>query len=301
MDNKLRSVIQFALYTLLFSVKNTMDFGKRIEHSLYAIYLVSCLFSYYYLQKFIKKNCKKANLIQKLTKLLLITLMLNCLPLENVLDQNYPGVYRELTELINQTIIFYTWLVMFEQNQKKENVDQQAIKPITIFKVLFCFGYPLNSSLEMINRIIDQKKKREYQVLLGLELLYGVVFLVQYGLYIKQYKMRDVKTNVNFKQHDPFDDELTDTISPENDKESMIYDYFRFSVIGCLSLIINTIVKDYQFERASMSYIKQTGIIVVYVILISNLIKIREEKQLENKSFLELSNKQARSDEPLQV
>ncbi|CAK87044.1 unnamed protein product (macronuclear) [Paramecium tetraurelia] len=189
---------------------------------------------------------------------------------------------------------------MFEQNLKKENVDQQAIKPISVFKVLFCFGYPINSALEIINRIIFQKE-REYQVLLGLELIYGIVFLVQYGLYIKQYQIRNVKTSVNYKQHDPFDDELADTIQNENDNETVIYDYFRFSVIACLGLIINTIVKVYQYERSSMSFIKQTGIIVVYAIFISNLIKIAEEKQIEHKTFLELSNRQTRSDDPLQV
>ncbi|CAD8185751.1 unnamed protein product [Paramecium pentaurelia] len=226
--------------------------------------------------------------------------MLNCLPLENILGDQYQQVYREYTELINQTILFYTWLVMFEQNLKKDNVDQQSIKIISIFKVLFCFGYPINSGLEIINRIIFQKE-REYQVLLGLELLYGIVFLVQYGLYIKQNEIRNQKTNVNYKQHDPFDDELTDTIQNENNNETVIFDYFRFSVIACLGLIINTIVKVYQYERSSMSYIKQTGIIVVYVIFISNLIKIAEEKQIEHKTFLELSNRQTRSDDPLQV
>ncbi|CAD8107392.1 unnamed protein product [Paramecium sonneborni] len=307
MDNKLRSVVQFALYILLFSVKNTMDFDQRIEHIVYVqiqydqvIYLVSCLLSYYYLSKFIKTYCNKSNEIQTLTKILLVTLMLNCLQLENLLGMKFYKVYRDITELLNQTILFYTWLVMFEQNQKKENIDQQAIKPITIFKVLFCFGYPINSGLEIINRIIFEKQ-REYQVSLGLELVYGIVFLVQYGVYIKQYQIRDVKSGINYKQHDPFDEELADGIENENDKERMIYDYFRFSVIGCLCLIINTIVKVLQQERTNISYIKQTGIIVVYVIFISNLIKMAEEKQIEHKSFLELSNKESRSDDPLQV
>ncbi|CAD8053410.1 unnamed protein product [Paramecium primaurelia] len=295
MDNKLRSVVQFSLYTLLFSVKNTMDFGQRIEYTLYvqiqfdqAIYLISCLLSYYYLSK------------QTLTKILLITLILNCLPLQYLLGDQFQQIYRDYTELINQTILFYTWLEMFEQQKKKENVEQQSIKPISIFKVLFCFGYQINSGLEIINRNIYQKE-REYQVLLGLELLYGVVFLFQYGLYIKYYQIRDVKTSANFKQHDPFDDELADSIPNENDKEIMVYDFFRYSVIACLGLIINTIVKVYQYERSSMSYLKQTGIIVVYIIFVSNLIQIAEDKQIEHKSFLELSNKQTENDDPLQI
>ncbi|CAD8170263.1 unnamed protein product [Paramecium pentaurelia] len=170
---------------------------------------------------------------------------------------------------------------MFEQQKKKENVEQQSIKPISIFKIY--------------------QKEREYQVLLGLELLYGVVFLFQYGLYIKYYQIRDVKTSANFKQHDPFDDELADSIPNENDKEIMVYDFFRYSIIACLGLIINTIVKVYQYERSSMSYLKQTGIIVVYVIFVSNLIQIAEDKQIEHKSFLELSNKQTENDDPLQI
>lgn len=34
MDNKLRSVTQFALYTLLFAVKNTVGLGPKIEYTI---------------------------------------------------------------------------------------------------------------------------------------------------------------------------------------------------------------------------------------------------------------------------
>ncbi len=34
MDNKLRSVVQFAFYTLFFSLKNTIGLGIKVEYAI---------------------------------------------------------------------------------------------------------------------------------------------------------------------------------------------------------------------------------------------------------------------------